>query len=119
LGFLLTVAAISFVCFSGLFLWKMVRTKKRKDDDQHDFYREPIPVSPLVYAVILLLLATMAGLVWWMGQSSSTRNSRSNLGNPSFFRHHQSPLQRSPLRVCRTMVFQNQQSWGISWPQVF
>ncbi len=70
LGFLLTLAAISFVCFSGLFLWKMVRTKKRKDDDQHDFYREPIPASPLVYAVILLLFATMAGLVWWMGPPS-------------------------------------------------
>jgi hypothetical protein len=83
LGFLLTLAAISFVCFSGLFLWKTVRTKKRKDDDRHDFYREPIPASPLVYAVILLLLATMAGLVWWMGQPSKVPE-QSSQPRPSF-----------------------------------
>jgi hypothetical protein len=82
LGFLLTLAAISFVCFSGLFLWKMVRRKERKDDDQHDFYREPIPASPLVYAVILLLLATMAGLVWWMGQPSKVPEQSSRLWHP-------------------------------------
>ena len=69
LGFLLTLAAIAFACLSGLFIWKMIGTIKRKDD-QHDFYREPIPASPLVYIAIFIFLATTAGMVWWMGQPS-------------------------------------------------
>jgi hypothetical protein len=70
LGAFLAFAAIVFGGLLGLSLWR-ARRRKKKDDDPHEIYREPIPVPWSVYVIIVLLLVALAGLVWWARQPST------------------------------------------------
>jgi len=63
LGIVLALAAILFAGLV-LFLWRGKR-KKRKGDDSYRIYREPISPPWSMYVVFFVLLAFMAGLVWW------------------------------------------------------
>ncbi len=70
LGCILILTAAIFV---GLLVlsFRGTRRRKRKDSDHHEIYREPIPVPWPVYAVIVLLFAALAGLVWWARQPTT------------------------------------------------
>jgi hypothetical protein len=69
LGIILALAAI-FLAGLVLLLLKGSR-RRRKGDDSYEIYREPIPVPWSVYAIIVLLFAALAGLIWWVRQPST------------------------------------------------
>lgn len=69
LGIILALAAI-FLAGLVLLLLKGSR-RRRKGDDSYEIYREPVPVPWSVYAIIVLLFAALAGLVWWVRQPST------------------------------------------------
>ena len=70
LGAFLALAATIFGGLLGLSLWR-ARRRKKKDDDPHEIYREPIPVPWSVYVIIALLFGMLGGLVWWARQPST------------------------------------------------
>jgi len=66
------ILALGAIFLAGLVLLLLKGgSRRRKGDDSYEIYREPIPVPWSVYAIIVLLFAALAGLVWWARQPST------------------------------------------------
>ncbi len=63
MAILLSLALTAFVV---LFSWlvRAARHRKKKADDDHQLYREPLPIPPSIYLLVLVLLFSMGGLFW-------------------------------------------------------
>lgn len=70
LGAFLALAAVIFGGLLVLSLWG-ARRKKKKDEEPHEIYREPVPVPWSVYVIFVLVLVALGGLVWWARQPST------------------------------------------------
>jgi hypothetical protein len=66
-------SAVTLIALAGLLLWgfRKVLRRKKKHDDEHQIYHEPIPTAWSVYLMLILLFAAVGGLLWWAWEPSN------------------------------------------------